>query len=635
MYLEWIKYITGFFLVSLAAHEIAKFLQKKIHFPLITGLILTGIVAGSSFLGFIPEHALPKLNFLNEVALAIIAFSAGAELHLEGLRSRRKSIQWMTVGQLGVTFIFSTVFIFFAEEYIPFMQGMSNPVKWSIAMLFATIFVARSPSSAIAVINEMRAKGPFVKTAMGVTVVKDVLVIVLFAITFSIALTLINGERIGWLFFVLLILKILLSGVFGLLIGWILKIILRSKLRFGFKSIIIVLLGYSIYAANHLLYAQMLSLGYHFELEPLLVAIIGSFYITNYTPYNKEFEEILTRISPYVFIVFFTFTGNSLSFQVLIQVIEIALVLFGLRIFTLVLGGVFGVLASGDDRRYTLVAWMPYVTQAGVAIGLSALISHTFPEWGHEFETIVIAIIVLNQLIGPPLFKWVIRYVGEAHVKKDFLVPEKGQTLIFSLDSISLALARILKEKGQEVQIVTTQKEHNIPDIPILQVDEYSRESVSKVSVGQPDNVVLLYPDDEKNFEIAEWVYERIGSPNMIVRLQSGSYARKFKEIGVKIIEPAAAIVSLLAHLVRAPEATNLLLGVEGDQDTIDLEVRNPDLYGLHIRDLHLPQDVIILSLKRKGNTVITHGYTQLRPGDILTFVGSEKSLEKVRVLFG
>jgi len=195
-------------------------------------------------------------------------------------------------------------------------------------------------------------------------------------------------------------------------------------------------------------------------------------------------------------------------------------------------------------------------------------------------------------------------------------------------------LARLLKQKGWQVKIVTTQKEHNVNDIDILQVDEYNKNSIAQLNLDNPDSIILLYPDDQKNYEIAEWIYETIGSPNMITRLESGSYANKFKEIGVKVIEPTAAMVNLLDHLVRAPEATNILLGFDENQDTIDVEVRNPDLFGLRIRDLHLPQDVIILSLKRKGNTVITHGYTQLRIGDILTFVGSKDSLEQVRLRF-
>ena len=39
------------------------------------------------------------------------AFAAGAELYLKELRSRFKSIKWMTAGQLIVTFVLSTIII--------------------------------------------------------------------------------------------------------------------------------------------------------------------------------------------------------------------------------------------------------------------------------------------------------------------------------------------------------------------------------------------------------------------------------------------------------------------------------------------------------------------------------------------
>jgi len=36
------------------------------------------------------------------------------------------------------------------------------------------------------------------------------------------------------------------------------------------------------------------------------------------------------------------------------------------------------------------------------------------------------------------------------------------------------------------------------------------------------------------------------------------------------------------------------------------------------------------LSVKRKGSTLISHGFTRLRKGDIVTVVGSPKSVESV-----
>jgi len=42
------------------------------------------------------------------------------------------------------------------------------------------VSIARSPSSAIAVVAEQRADGPFTQTVLGVTMVTDVVVVVLF-----------------------------------------------------------------------------------------------------------------------------------------------------------------------------------------------------------------------------------------------------------------------------------------------------------------------------------------------------------------------------------------------------------------------------------------------------------------------
>ena len=69
-------------------------------------------------------------------------------------------------------------------------------------------------------------------------------------------------------------------------------------------------------------------------------------------------------------------------------------------------------------------------------------------------------------------------------------------------------------------------------------------------------------------------------------------------------------------------------------QDTMDIEIKNRDIHGLRIRELRLPTDVIILSIKRKGQLLITHGYTRLRLGDEITLVGSPNSLEEIKFKF-
>jgi Trk K+ transport system NAD-binding subunit/Kef-type K+ transport system membrane component KefB len=630
-----ITFLIGFFLVAIAANQIAKIFQKN-KFPLITGLIITGIIAGSSFLNFIPPKALKELNFLNEIALAIIAFSAGSELYLKELRSRLKSIKWMTISQLSITFILSSITIYLIADWIPFMASMPSTHKIAVAILFATIFVARSPSSAIAVIDELRANGPFTKTVMGVTVVKDVLVIILFAISLSISKAFIHDEAINLSFFILLLLELLVSFGLGMLFGKILALPFLTKADTQIKGIAIVLIGYGIYLFSHLISFEAHQI-FHIEvtLEPLLICIIASFSVTNYSKHRIEFSKTLKEISPLIYIIFFTLTGASLSVHTLINVFNIALAFFFLRLITMFISGFTGVYLAKDPRKFALVAWMPYLTQAGVALGLATIISKEFPTWGHEFETIVIAVIVMNQLIGPPLFKWSLNYLHESHLKaKKITKPKNQNAIIFGFENQSLALAKQLKQNNWQVSVAQIESENTIAkNYNVICIKSLSFKELEKIKLQHYQSIVLLLSDEE-NLKIANYIYENIGTKVVIVRLNERNYLEKFHKLGTLIIDPATAMVSLLDHFVRSPNATSLLLGMDDGQDSIDIEIRNKDIHGIRLRDLRLPPDVLVLSVKRKGQLLVSHGYTRLRLGDIITLVGADFSLQKLKYKF-
>ena len=631
---DFLVLLIGFGIVAIAGNQIAKFFQK-FKFPLITGLIVTGIIAGSSFLDFIPSKTLPKLNFLNEIALAIIAFSAGAELYLNHLRSRIVSIKWMTIGQLFITLILSAGAIYFFSLKIPFMRDLEDKTRIIASILFGVIFVARSPSSLIAVINEVKANGPFTKTAMGVTVVKDVLVIILFSICFSVSKSVLKGEEFGITFLFFLGLEIVLSFILGLVVGKTLNGILSFQLNDSIKGLFILVMGYGVYVFSFFVKEKTGNFFVHeILLEPLLICIIGSFYITNFSKNRIEFVELLHIISPTIYIIFFILTGASLSFQTLIQVFWIAMALFTLRLFTLFLGGIFGVIAAKDNKSYLFISWMPYVTQAGVALGLATIIASEFPAWGYEFQTIIIAIIVLNQLIGPPLFKWAINYTKESHLKHK--APEFDgikDVIIFGLESQSIALAMTLKKGGWVPTIISLKEldDNSNPEIEIVSLKEISLSAFKELSLEKADAIVCLLSDQE-NYNVSKIVYDSYGTKDIIVRYNGErEIYEKLIDMGVRIIDPSLAMINLLDHFVRSPNATSILLGLYKNQDSVDVTIRNRDIHGMTLRDLRFPTDVIILSVMRARQVLISHGFTRLRLGDIVTLVGTKESVNNVR----
>ena len=631
----------GFLIIALSSNHISKFFAK-IKFPLITGLLLAGILAGSDGFGLIPTENTKNLNFLNEISLAFIAFAAGSELYLKEIRGQFKSILWNTLGQLVITFGLGVLGVFLASDYIPFMTEMNFSEKMSIGILMATIFVARSPSSAIAVINELRAKGPFTKTAIGVTVVKDVLVIVLFAVCFALAKTFLSGEPFSLLSLFYLLVELVTSFALGRLVGIIIKWFFKFKMNKYLKVSILISLGYSVY-----LFADWLGdftiqehvLGHKFYIEPLLICILGSYYVTNYSTSRPEFIDILHETGPVIYVVFFTLTGASLQVDVLFQVFGIAVLFFFLRLLSMVIAGYVGGTLAADPWKFRHLNWMPYVTQAGVGLGLATLIKHSFPEFGVQFETIIVGVIVINQVVGPPLFKYALYKVNETHEKHETPAFDgHNDAIIFGFEPMSLALARQLKNNGWGVKIAAMRKADEleaVDDIDIVFMDSISLGCLNKLEPKNADTMVLMLSDRE-NYQWCELIYEQIGTKEIVVRASGDRYyAKKFKALEALVVDPNSAMVNLMDHFVRSPNATSILLGMETDQDAVDVEIRDASIQGLALRDIRLPSDILILSISRNDQMMITHGYTRLRLGDIVTILGSQESIDKVGLMFG
>ena len=630
-------FVAGFFIIALASKQMGQYF-KKATMPLISGFLFTGIIAGPYVLNLISIEAVEKLGFIDELSLSFIAFAAGGELFMDDLKDRLRSIKWITIGLVISTFTIGSIAVFLLTDLIPFMRNMPVAGRVGVSILAGSILVARSPSSAIAVVKELRAKGPFTQTVLGVTVIMDVAVIILFTANTSIAAALFSGLGIDISFIAILFLELVLSVALGFILGEILKLILSSRTFSSVKAGLILTSGYGIYVITGV--TRKLSgdlLPFEILVEPLLICMMGGFLVTNYSKYRMEFSKILHDLGPPIYIAFFTLTGASLSLNVLVNTWQIALVLFFVRCGSIFIGSFTGGIIAGEPMNFNKISWMSYITQAGVGLGLAKSVVVVFPEWGTSFATIMVAIIVLNQIIGPPMFKRSINLAGETHSHAEssgFEIPRTA--IIFGLEGQSQALAQLLFSHGWKVKIACLNANENdiqSSDIQICPVKEYSLEVLRDLGLDQAESIVTMLSDKE-NYNICELAYENFGTENIVVRLNDRLNFEKFHELGALIVNPITALVSLLDHFVRSPSATSLLLGMEKDQDVIEVEVRNPDLDGVALRDLKLPVDAIILSIKRRGQNIISHGYSRLEKGDWVTICGSLSSLEEVDLRF-
>ncbi|MEN8153643.1 MAG: cation:proton antiporter [Acidobacteriota bacterium] len=402
--------IIGFMILS--SYNIG-FIGEKFGLPRITGYIFSGLLFGPYLITIYKIDTVESLSFLNSLALAFIAFNAGAELRIKDLAKEIKTIVSLTVGVTIFVFSGVTLTVFLLADLIPFMKGSNIAVRLGVSSIFGVISVARSPSSAIAIINETRSKGNYTNTILSVAVIMDVLIIILFAVIISVCEVLIKGKGALDINFILfLIFEIFMAFVLGYFLGRFISFLL-TKLKVEF-SVIIIALGFFVIKFSHFT-------GDHFNeifessinIEPLLICMAAGFTVQNFSGHGEIFLKRMDKISIPVYITFFTITGASINIDMLKAGWFFGIVIFISRIAMIYTGSYFSGKIAGSDKKILNNSWLGFITQAGVSLGLLTEVLRRFPEMGIYIQTILIASITLNQIIGPVGFKYGLTAVRE------------------------------------------------------------------------------------------------------------------------------------------------------------------------------------------------------------------------------
>ena len=214
--------VLSFGFMILAAYLLAGVLAR-IKLPRITGYILAGMLFGPSVLGFLSPEVLGELKLVDDLALTFIAFAAGGELRMAMLKRRFRSIV-LTLACLVVVVLGGvTTSILLLRSLFPFTIGMPFVQALGVAAICGAIAVARSPSSAIAIISETKARGPFTEMVLGVTVAADVLTIFIFAVILSFSELAISQQAIDLSFLLGMVGEVAASLICGVVLGFLKK----------------------------------------------------------------------------------------------------------------------------------------------------------------------------------------------------------------------------------------------------------------------------------------------------------------------------------------------------------------------------------------------------------------------------
>ena len=438
----------GFALV--AALVTGEFL-RRFRLPRLTGYLLFGLLIGPYLGNVITEAMARQLLTVNGIATTLIAFIAGLTLNFERLERRVSGAGAITAVTLIVAMCGLGIIAWVLWPWLPIAPDAGGMRKLAMISLLVVVVVSFSPTMSAAVITETGARGKLSDFVLAIVVLADIVVLVLFSFLMHFARAEFSAvaladvsmlARLSW--------EIGGAVAFGSLVGALFALYLRYIGREVTLALLVVSLVLS-------------QVGVSQRVEPLLAAMAAGIVIANFAVAQGETLKAAIQSGALpLLVVFFVAIGASLRLDTLAVAGMTAIALAAARIGLIWIGVQAGLAAARVRGASGEYIWTGLISQAGITLGLAATVAAEFPTWGTQVQMLLVALIAIDELIGPALFRTGLGRAGEidATAPRPLLVVSNREPYTHNFDAaggitcstatggVAVALDALMRERG-------------------------------------------------------------------------------------------------------------------------------------------------------------------------------------------
>lgn len=382
-------------------------IAKIIRLPHVTGNIFGGVLIGPSVLRWLgDDHCLYNVDSLaplSTFAMSLVAVSIGGHLSYRRIHNSLKRI-------ISISLFEVTCSVLLVMAVVKLLGA-----NWPTTCLLGAISASTAPATSIALVRELRAKGPFVKTFISTVALNNILCITLFVLISTFVSSYCEtGEAIKKIDTALINTTIQFFGAFALgwFMGWISKILVSKPHFHDFTIILLAIL-------------LLNGIADIFSLSPLMVNLFYGVYLANSSEVAERQLTTLYPLEPILYVCFFTLAGVSLHLDAISAVGILALGYTFARIAGKTIGvWIGGFVGSCSTRIRTHMSYALY-PQSGIAIGLLVLLgtNESIPEdIQKSVSVIVLAGVTIAEIIGPICTKQAVKGAKEEHRDRERLV---------------------------------------------------------------------------------------------------------------------------------------------------------------------------------------------------------------------
>ena len=402
--------------IALLAGLLMTRLFKPFKLPDVTAYLIAGVLIGPYCVGalhidgfgFSSMEAVEALGLVADVALGFIAFSIGSEFRLEELKKTGK--QAFVIGVIQA--LVATLFVDLALLVVHFAM----PDKLSVPQLLVlgAIATATAPAATLMVVRQYKANGPLTKLLLPIVALDDAVGLIVFAVSFGVAKTLISGQVDLVSLLVNPLMEIICSLILGAIMGWILTQLERmfhSNTNRLNMTIALVFLTASLSMIDF-------HVGpIHISFSSLLVCMMLGTIFCNICPLSEDLMVRSDKWTSPLLALFFVISGAELELSVFadIAIVGIGVVYIIFRCIGKYVGTFISAKGTKCEPQICKYLGVTLFPQAGVALGMCSIVASSteFGEHGTLIRNITLFAVLIYELFGPLMTRQALMSAGE------------------------------------------------------------------------------------------------------------------------------------------------------------------------------------------------------------------------------
>lgn len=459
---------------------------RKINLPQVTGYIIIGLLIGETFGGFLSGATIDAFRPIISLALGIIGFMIGSEIHLDRFKRYSRSIYTILFTEALLTF-------FLVAAVAVLLTG-----KIYVGLILGALSSATAPAATYSVLGEYKARGPVTMTTLSIVALDDALALLIygFASVFAKSMIVHQAASVSKMLAMPLF-QILSSVALGAFAGYVLhRIVSKIKDR---DYILPVVLGTIL---------LVVGVSIFFKVDPILASMVLGAVVSNLQPTeHREMFDMIKKFSPPIFILFFVLVGARLNAATLMEkgILFLAIAYILSRSVGKLVGAYIGGKLSKAENTVTKYLGFCLFDQAGVAVGLAIATYHSFSFLGEEARlaglmimSIITATTFLLQLVAPPMIRYGITKADEVNRN----VTEEDIIQMYKVRDTMEEDFFVIKENSNLHEIIDTMKKSDAYIFPVVSMEG---DFLGVISLGEMRDT--FYEEQMDNLILAGDIY--------------------------------------------------------------------------------------------------------------------------------